>query len=103
MGTRLARWELANLEFLAVIYLTLTGVGHVGSTTGKSGSRVARRFVRASRMGDNFNDELTGTYGPVGPLPPTDVFIARSAFARSFIARERLLILARRAAARNGS
>lgn len=28
------------------------------------------RFVRASRMGDNFNDELSGTYGPVGPLPP---------------------------------
>jgi hypothetical protein len=28
------------------------------------------RFVRASRMGDNFNDEMTGSYGPVGPLPP---------------------------------
>jgi hypothetical protein len=28
------------------------------------------RFVRASRMGDNFNDELSGIYGPVGPLPP---------------------------------
>jgi hypothetical protein len=28
------------------------------------------RFVRASRMGDNFNDELSGNYGPVGPLPP---------------------------------
>ena len=28
------------------------------------------RFVRASRMGDNFNDELTVNYGPVGPLPP---------------------------------
>jgi hypothetical protein len=28
------------------------------------------RFMPASRMGDNFNDDLTGTYGPVGPLPP---------------------------------
>jgi hypothetical protein len=31
------------------------------------------RFVRASRMGDNFNDDLTVTYGPVGPLPPPPV------------------------------
>jgi hypothetical protein len=28
------------------------------------------RFMPASRMGDNFNDTLTTTYGPVGPLPP---------------------------------
>ena len=30
------------------------------------------RFMPAYRMGDNFNDDLTGTYGPVGPgpLPP---------------------------------
>jgi hypothetical protein len=28
------------------------------------------RFMPASRMGDNFNDALTTTYGPVGPLPP---------------------------------
>ena len=28
------------------------------------------RFMPASRMGDNLNDTLTTTYGPVGPLPP---------------------------------
>jgi hypothetical protein len=28
------------------------------------------RFMPASRMGDNFNEVLTVTYGPVGPLPP---------------------------------
>src|SRR6266851_3383244 len=28
------------------------------------------RFMRASRMGDNFNEDLTATYGPVGPPPP---------------------------------
>ena len=27
------------------------------------------RFMPAHRMGDNFNDDLTGTYGPVGPGP----------------------------------
>jgi hypothetical protein len=28
------------------------------------------RFMPAYRMGDNFNQDLTTTYGPVGPLPP---------------------------------
>ena len=28
------------------------------------------RFMPAYRMGDNFNDDMTVTYGPVGPLPP---------------------------------
>ena len=28
------------------------------------------RFIPAYRMGDNFNDDLIGTYGPVGSLPP---------------------------------
>jgi hypothetical protein len=28
------------------------------------------RFIPAYRMGDNFNEDLTVTYGPVGPLPP---------------------------------
>ena len=28
------------------------------------------RFMPAYRMGDNLNDALTATYGPVGPLPP---------------------------------
>jgi hypothetical protein len=28
------------------------------------------RFMPAHRMGDNFNDDLTAGYGPVGPLPP---------------------------------
>ena len=28
------------------------------------------RFMPAYRMGDNFNDDLTVAYGPVGPLPP---------------------------------
>ena len=28
------------------------------------------RFMPAHRMGDNFNDDLTGSYGPVGSLPP---------------------------------
>jgi hypothetical protein len=28
------------------------------------------RFMPARRMGDNFNDDLTGSYGPAGPLPP---------------------------------
>ena len=29
------------------------------------------RFMPAYRMGDNLNEDLTVTYGPVGPLPPT--------------------------------
>jgi hypothetical protein len=28
------------------------------------------RFIPAHRMGDNFRDDLTGAYGPAGPLPP---------------------------------
>jgi hypothetical protein len=28
------------------------------------------RFMPATRMGDNFNDDLNVAYGPVGPLPP---------------------------------
>ena len=28
------------------------------------------RFVPAYRMGDNFNEDMTATYGPAGPLPP---------------------------------
>src|SRR6266849_5566345 len=28
------------------------------------------RFMPAYRMGDNFNEDLTGTYGPAGSLPP---------------------------------
>jgi hypothetical protein len=28
------------------------------------------RFMPAHRMGDNFNDDLSGNYGPAGPLPP---------------------------------
>jgi hypothetical protein len=28
------------------------------------------RFMPAYRMGDNFNESLGATYGPVGPLPP---------------------------------
>jgi hypothetical protein len=28
------------------------------------------RFMPAYRMGDNFNNDLTVAYGPVGPLPP---------------------------------
>jgi hypothetical protein len=28
------------------------------------------RFMPAHRMGNNFNDDLSGTYGPAGPLPP---------------------------------
>jgi hypothetical protein len=28
------------------------------------------RFMPATRMGDNFNDDLNAAYGPVGPLPP---------------------------------
>jgi hypothetical protein len=28
------------------------------------------RFMPAYRMGDNLNEDLTVTYGPVGPLPP---------------------------------
>lgn len=28
------------------------------------------RFVTAYRMGDNFNEDVTGAYGPAGPLPP---------------------------------
>jgi hypothetical protein len=31
------------------------------------------RFMPAHRMGDNFNDDLTGSYGPEGPLPPVDM------------------------------
>jgi hypothetical protein len=30
------------------------------------------RFMPAYRMGDNFKDDLTGSYGPAGPLPPVD-------------------------------
>jgi hypothetical protein len=28
------------------------------------------RFIRASRIGDTFDDDLTTIYGPAGPLPP---------------------------------
>jgi hypothetical protein len=28
------------------------------------------RFIPATRMGDNFNEDLNLAYGPVGPLPP---------------------------------
>jgi len=28
------------------------------------------RFIPAHRIGDNFNDDLTMNYGPLGPLPP---------------------------------
>jgi hypothetical protein len=28
------------------------------------------RFMPAYRMGDNYNEDLTGSYGPAGPLPP---------------------------------
>lgn len=28
------------------------------------------RFTPAYRMGDNYDDELSATYGPVGPMPP---------------------------------
>lgn len=28
------------------------------------------RFMPAYRMGDNFNEDMTVTYGPAGPLPP---------------------------------
>jgi hypothetical protein len=28
------------------------------------------RFIPAHRMGDNFSDDVTGTYSPAGPLPP---------------------------------
>jgi hypothetical protein len=28
------------------------------------------RFMPAYRMGDNFNEDMTGSYGPAGPLPP---------------------------------
>jgi hypothetical protein len=31
------------------------------------------RFIPAYRMGDNFNEDLTATYGPVGPLPPVSL------------------------------
>jgi hypothetical protein len=31
------------------------------------------RFMPADPMGDNLNDELTGRYGPAGPLPPVSV------------------------------
>lgn len=31
------------------------------------------RFMPATRMGDNFNDDLNAAYGPVGPLPPPPV------------------------------
>jgi hypothetical protein len=30
------------------------------------------RFMPATRMGDNFNDDLNAAYGPVGPLPPVN-------------------------------
>ena len=30
------------------------------------------RFMPASRMGDNFNEDMTLRYGPVGPPPPID-------------------------------
>src|SRR5260370_12474880 len=28
------------------------------------------RFMPAYRMGDNFHEDLMGTHGPAGPLPP---------------------------------
>jgi hypothetical protein len=31
------------------------------------------RFMSASRIGDNFNDDFTGADGPVGPLPPLSI------------------------------
>src|SRR5216684_5763265 len=31
------------------------------------------RFLPAHRMGDNSNDDLAGSYGPVGPLPPVSM------------------------------
>jgi len=31
------------------------------------------RFMPATRMGDNFNDDLNVAYGPVGPLPPPPI------------------------------
>jgi hypothetical protein len=31
------------------------------------------RFLPATRMGDNFNEDLNLAYGPVGPLPPPPV------------------------------
>lgn len=36
------------------------------------------RFIRASRIGETFDDELTATYGPAGPLPPPPVGIMRA-------------------------
>lgn len=36
------------------------------------------RFVRASRIGETFDDELTATYGPAGPLPPPPVNTMRA-------------------------
>jgi hypothetical protein len=30
------------------------------------------RFMPATRMGDNFNEDLNVAYGPVGPLPPVN-------------------------------
>ena len=36
------------------------------------------RFIRASRIGETFDDELTSTYGPAGPLPPPPVGTMRA-------------------------
>ncbi len=42
------------------------------------------RFLPANRMGDNFDDELTTTYGPPGPPPPVgDPGASRARRARS--------------------
>ncbi|MFB9265430.1 hypothetical protein ACFFWD_20125 [Bradyrhizobium erythrophlei] len=35
------------------------------------------RFVPAYRMGDNFDDDLTANYGPVGPMPPVQARVPR--------------------------
>jgi hypothetical protein len=31
------------------------------------------RFLPADRMGGNFNEDITGAYGPTGPLPPVNM------------------------------
>ena len=36
------------------------------------------RFIRAARIGETFDDELTSTYGPAGPLPPPPVGTMRA-------------------------
>jgi hypothetical protein len=40
------------------------------------------RFLPANRMGDNFNDDLTVTYGPVGPPPISNVPISHRGVPR---------------------